>query len=446
MPRVRTIEGSCWACKERRVICDLTHPTCNKCASSGRSCDYGRVRLKWTDCIASRGRLAGQKIPLDRPLMVRRNSDHHLMYFENELLPRFNLSNTIPRFSLASLAGDPLVLQSVIAIGAAHSSYRSASSDPATSLTKSQDRSSAIRIFRENLSGKQSEEVHNSLFMANVLLCMLDGIIDQQSTQDAATHHHILGGKAILNQWGGAPGILQTKNDLPVLMFSIFATMDLTHALLMGGQPFVESTSWVDFADAEPWWGNVKADNEFLAMMAILSQLATLGHSVHNLHEVVPIGTLLSIQKSLEHHATRTSHQAQDPSGLSWASFCTVYRCTAYVYLYRALSGLDIDHPLVQQAVTTAMEIVAGTLLTENLHHCLLFPLLTIGSHCMSEKQRQEIRRRLATSAQFLSFGSLRNLDDFLQRTWAKIDRDPNYLAASWWSLFDEIASATCLF
>lgn len=447
MPRIRTVVGSCWACKDRRVICDLTQPTCNKCASSGRSCDYGRVRLKWTDCIASRGRLAGQKIPLNRPPVIQKNSDHHLMYFENELLPRFNLSNTIPQFSLGSLAGDPLLLQSIIAIGAAHSSYRSASSDLTTSLTKSQDRSFAIRIFRENLSGKQSEKVYNSLFLANVLFCMLDGIIDQQSSQHTATHLHISGGKAILNQWGGTVTILQTKSDLPVLMLSIFATMDLTHALLMGGQPFLEATSWADFADAEPWWGNIKADDEFLSIMAIFSQLAAFGYSVRNMHEVVPIGTLLSIQMSLEQHATQQNSQAEcDPSRVSWASFCSVYRCTAYVYLYRALSGLDVDHPLVQQAVATAMELVAGTLLADNLHHCLLFPLLTIGSHCMAEGQRQEVRRRLATSAHYLSFGSLRNLDDFLLKTWAKLDRDPKHVTVSWWSLFDEIASATCLF
>lgn len=29
-PRIRTVEGSCWGCKERRVICDLNVPSCDK--------------------------------------------------------------------------------------------------------------------------------------------------------------------------------------------------------------------------------------------------------------------------------------------------------------------------------------------------------------------------------------------------------------------------------
>lgn len=447
MPRVRTVEGSCWACKERRVICDLSQPTCGKCANAGRVCDYGKVRLKWTDCVASRGRLAGQKIPLCRPPTIRKNSDHHLLYFEHELLPRFNISNTIPRVNLASLARDPLLLQSIVAVGTAHQTYRNTSVGAESSLTKSQDRKHAIRMFRKNLSGSHSEEVNTSLFLANVLLCMLDGMIEQQNNDDSAAHHHIVGGKAILGQWGGVSSILKTKFELPIFMLSIFATMDLTHSLLIGEQPFLQASLWAEFGNCEPWWGNVKPDDNFLETMAIFAQLATLGHGVRYLKKTVPIGVLLSIQMALEQQSTHgTDVKQDDPEVIGWSFFCSVYRLAASIYLYRALSGLSVDHPLVQQATTACMEVIAGTNLTANLHHCILFPLLIVGSHCMLDEQRQLIRRSISHSATYLSFGSLRSLVIFLEGQWGKVDKDPKYLESSWWTYYDEIANVTCLF
>ncbi|TVY75798.1 hypothetical protein LSUE1_G003865 [Lachnellula suecica] len=444
-PRIRTVEGSCWSCKERRVICDLTLPVCTKCTKTNRRCDYGAVRLKWTDCVASRGRFAGKKIPLYQAPALQKNSDHHMLYFENELLPRFNLTNTVPTIDLRLLESDPVLLQSVVAVAHAHAASRSVDYDgKALSLQKIQSRNRALRVFREHLMGAHTEEVHGSLFIANVLLCILDGIIEP-SAESSATHHHLVGGKAILKQWTGMKSVFQLKYELPVLMLSIFATMDLTHSVLMGDEPYFEASSWSDFGDCESWWGNVKPEDDFLETMSIISQLASLGQKVRHTTETIEIGTLLTIQMSLEQQAARQL-EAKSTGTAAWTAFCSIYRFAASVYLYRALSGLDVGHPLVQQAVTSFFEVISGTELTEKLHHCILFPLLCVGSHCLLPEQRVLVRKSLGTTASYLSFEGLRSLERFLEQRWSRLDQNSGTLQMTWWEYFGEIAHASCLF
>lgn len=172
-----------------------------------------------------------------------------------------------------------------------------------------------------------------------------------------------------------------------------------------------------------------------------------LGNSVRKLKQPVPIGVLLSTQMALEqqvHQDTDYEHETQEQK--SWAAFCSCFRFAASIYLYRALSGLSVDHPLVQQCVTSAMEIVAGDALSAGLYHCILFPLLIVGSHCLQDEQKVEVRNSLSRTAIYLSFGSLRGQDEFLEKLWAKVEKTPSVLELNWWDYFDEIASITVLF
>ncbi|CZT50781.1 uncharacterized protein RSE6_11831 [Rhynchosporium secalis] len=351
------------------------------------------------------------------------------------------MSDSMMRLDLAELSKDPVLLQSVVAVANAHA-YRRAN-EQGMSLSKIQDRNSALRLFREHLMGAHTEEINHSLFIANVLLCILDGIIEP-ITESSATHHHIIGGKAILKQWRGMGGILQNKNELPLLMFSIFVTLDLTHALLIGDVPYFDASIWSKFGDCEPWWGNVKSDDDFLETLAIISQLATLGHEVRNFRSTASIGVLHSIQTALEQQATRQLEIKPDQA--AWSAFCACYRFTASVYLYRALSVLDVDHERVQQAVGDCMEIISGDSLTDKLHHCILFPILIIGSHCLKKEQRVVIKKSIARTGLYLSFESLRSLEAFLEKRWAQLDTRHDCMTASWWAYFDGIANFTCLF
>ncbi|KAH8602690.1 fungal-specific transcription factor domain-containing protein [Bisporella sp. PMI_857] len=44
-PKKRSRNG-CWPCKNRKVKCDETHPTCQNCRRQGETCDYS-IRLNW---------------------------------------------------------------------------------------------------------------------------------------------------------------------------------------------------------------------------------------------------------------------------------------------------------------------------------------------------------------------------------------------------------------
>ncbi|KAB8232391.1 Zn(II)2Cys6 transcription factor [Aspergillus alliaceus] len=54
----------CPKCKSRRISCDRTLPKCRKCASRSFDCPgYGLI-LRWTQGVASRGKLTGRCIPV----------------------------------------------------------------------------------------------------------------------------------------------------------------------------------------------------------------------------------------------------------------------------------------------------------------------------------------------------------------------------------------------
>lgn len=169
--------------------------------------------------------------------------------------------------------------------------------------------------------------------------------------------------------------------------------------------------------------------------------------SLH-LKSTVPIDTLYSIQLALKTQETQQMQaDEKDADSLAWAAFISVYRYSALVILYRALSSLDVDHDLVQQAVAGCAGIVDGTALTLKLHHCILFPLPVVGTHCLRQEQRAVIKRSLMHTSSYLSFESLRSLNSYLEKRWERLDDEKSgYLQMGWWKYFEEIAAASCLF
>ena len=49
-------------CRRRRLRCDRSYPACRKCTNHGEQClGYGKL-FRWTNAVASRGKLAGQTL------------------------------------------------------------------------------------------------------------------------------------------------------------------------------------------------------------------------------------------------------------------------------------------------------------------------------------------------------------------------------------------------
>jgi hypothetical protein len=59
------VDDSCWTCRRRRWKCDRTLPSCRKCATAEQHClGYAKERpLRWTNSVASRGKLMGKTVP-----------------------------------------------------------------------------------------------------------------------------------------------------------------------------------------------------------------------------------------------------------------------------------------------------------------------------------------------------------------------------------------------
>jgi hypothetical protein len=376
------------------------------------------------------------------------DGERMLLYFENEVLRRFNLATQPLHVDLEKISTDDVLQGAMTAIAKAHFSYYGRSN---TSPEPKRARLNALKAFRESLVTQNcSLDSAQSLFITNVLFCVLDGIIDPDE-ENLAMQAHFMGGKAMLKNWTALVDQLESnKKGMQPLGLSIFATMDLVQCLLSGQEPYFGGDWYLERGETDAWWGCLETGNPYLEIMAILSKLGHLGHKVYRQGETVPIGELFEIQRALESNSERQSSPTfsddsmgseQEDYDRSWFAFCTAYRQSALIYMYRVLCNLEPTHSLVQQAVHEGARAVSGKPLTGNLAHCLLFPTLIVGSHSFDPEEQRKLRKSLHETAHFLSFGGIQLMDSFLQERWKL-----NQTNFTWWDCFKEIATKTSLF
>ncbi|CAK7206510.1 hypothetical protein SEUCBS139899_009306 [Sporothrix eucalyptigena] len=505
--RIRTVEGSCWRCKDRRIKCDLGYPVCERCTDAGQVCEYGRLRLRWAQPattvattnsgLAAPGALRRKSSTAYSPHSTHSNgcrsprsarsasisstvsvsmslctgpprqpsiildSEYYMLYFENDFIPRFHLLDKSLYIDLVSLLQNPLLLHSATAVAFAHHTLSkgggSLSADAILSMTRF--RTEAIKELRESLllhtsstaapvaswnidmDATNDPRSPSRLFTANAMLCILDGMIEP-SPDSAAAREHLRGGRAILDAWDGKTELFSAKSGVSMLMLSIFSSMDLTHAFLSGDMPYFDEDEWPKFAGAACWWGVLADSDPFLQINAVSSRLACLGHHVRTRpSSLVSVSELLAIQLSLER--TRTPHppsSESSPAAEAWAIFCSAYRHTALIYLYRVLCKEPVDHWMIQQIVAEGVEAIAHPALTGKLGHCVLFPALVLGCHCVDPEQRRKIRQVVLSSASYLAFGCIKMIDTFLQTTWQ------TEMQFTWWECFEPISQTGFFF
>ena len=210
--RKRTAEGSCWPCRKRRVLCDLTRPSCNRCLSRQQLCEYAQNRIRWVDGVASRGKLAGRSLPIPSSpplssLIPSVNDDQLLLYFERRVLPRFNLATEPLEFDLASIYHDGVLQRAAAAVAKAHYAMDGKTRSGNDMASTEQTRLNALRTYREQLTKQVGSAASmESLFVTNILFCILDGIIEP-SDESAAMYYHFNGGKAMLRKLGLPPKV-----------------------------------------------------------------------------------------------------------------------------------------------------------------------------------------------------------------------------------------------
>lgn len=449
----RIVKGSCWTCRQRRVKCDVQKPTCGRCALTQQSCHYGKSPLKWLeyDC---RRRSSTKAVPSsisESSTEVSLSTNRLLPYFLHVVIPRLKASDEPLDLDLHSIDGDVHLQKIVLAVAAAH--YTNFTKDISMrSLTKRQSyRLSAIENFRKSLAFEtQSEEGTLKMFIVNVLFCILEGVV-QPSDQPGASNHHLQGGIAIIERWPQLPDVLIQRQGLLAYSLSIFSTIDLFQSVLGGRSPCLPSTLWTKFGNVNCWWGKVMPGDIFLRTMEVVSSMAVHGHHVKEcstfmlLSTTVDVQNLISTIRRLPGTRELDTLEAEMVSSTrlidtGWHHFCALYLISARIYQLRVLALLEADHFLVSQQVLAGIDILKDSTWNGMLGHCLIFPLLLIGTHCLKKADQSKVVEYLKPSLEHLSFGNLQIMDDFLRSVWKEIAR------VGWFETFEDLSKTAFFF
>lgn len=369
------------------------------------------------------------------------------MYFANVVLSRFQLIEESINWDLDQALQNESLFQAIIAVSQAHYARHSKVDVYNVALVRKNARHTAIEGFRRSLEqGVQSESSVERLFAINVLFCMLDGMIEPSDEYNASTCH-LRGGWAILRNWPNTPTRMLLQDGLQAHLLSIYATVDLVHALLSGNKPFFHSTIWRMFAGVQTWFGRLQTGDKFLDILSAFSDMASLGHIVYSnlpLDSVdlvdkclAPIEAIFASGRDTKGDSDGTSASLSSP----WEVFCSIYELCGLIYLQRALRLRPADDEIIQVAARQGVEKLIDQNLPATMRHCVIFPMLVIGSHCTLAQDRQAILQALSPSISYLSFGNMQLMTNFLKETWARKE-----VHETWWGSFASVSEKAFLF
>ncbi len=401
-----------------------------------------------------RGRHAPSKSPPGLPLGIPATLDTETLtlYFFNTVLPRFQLLEEAPSVDPAEFIRDGCLQPAVLALSRAHFDRVSCRVKAPDTCTRGHARGQAIRQLRRQIeTDSWSQHSAQQLVAASVMLCMLDGMMDPlMGLGDTTTAPlwHLKGGCAMIERCGpDMSGTMIAKDAISAHFMSIFATMDLMHALLSGDRPFFATGIWDDFADVTAWWGRLATGDRFLSLLKLMSEVAALGHQMcaglpSSVGSNNPNPFLSRVQAELDAPTTARDGLAATPSFKHWQTFCLLYEVTTRLYILRALQLCGIDDTRVQDLVAFGINLLSGkATLPGMMAHCVIFPVLVLGAHAIQHEDQIKLLRSLQPTISYLAFGNLVVMRDWLQEIWLHPQHE-----ATWWTLFRPLSDKVFLF
>ena len=172
--------------------------------------------------------------------------------------------------------------------------------------------------------------------------------------------------------------------------------------------------------------------------------MASLGHIVQSQLPALDGMALVTRCSAGFQHVLEapTGHASQSAMNSDhWSVFCSIYRLAGTIYMERALRLRTISDDAVQDATRRGVAMLVDDILPGMLSHCLIFPILVIGSQCIHSQDRKAVLEALSPSSTYLSFGSLQLMVNFLQELWKNGRQDMN-----WWQCFEPISKIAFLF
>jgi hypothetical protein len=453
--RQRTVAGSCWQCKTRRVKCDLTSPECRRCLVSGTSCSYGKLRVRWSSKPA-KGLPPGYQLDVaGSPLLRSPTSQNSLTeserkaleYFQFAVWPLFSTSfDPCPPPIRLALDCQPVLL-TMCELAEAHRAHREQWSRQGTEVIPSK-RLNCLTAVRKQLEGSASDTQGLScVLLAVLLLYFLDGYIEC-TAQSASTGSHRVGVRAIVENLGGFSAFYdQGHQDDVHMLLSQFASTDLTRALLDDRAPCLPADIWLHIEQGTVWWEKQRYGETTLA--SIFHTMAEMGFYRQSLRvksleisteQVRRFESVLQprfVTFSTYHLTNETAHLVKQGGALEAMqplAFARAFQHSALIFLYRAICGLPARHFLVQQHVQSCLECMGGIKRTSKTHNCIVFPLYVAGAHVFHPEQQGFILQKMDDIYETLRFDSLLSIRAALEELWLSPQHE-----GSWAQMFSRL-------
>ncbi|EUC40651.1 hypothetical protein COCMIDRAFT_108257 [Bipolaris oryzae ATCC 44560] len=448
--RRRTVEGSCWPCKQRRVKCDLQKPCCRRCINSDtQDCSYDKVLLRWKKRPA-------KPVPQPQPRLSREysfngldvalNERKAIDYFRARIWPLFStLPEPCPAPVALALRSQP-VLQALCVFAEEHRALQ-AKESPKPSLSKR--RLQCLAAIRTHLGGAAPEgNALSALLVAVLLLYFLEGYVN--CTNDgASTHCHFAGLLAIINALGGFQAAWTSSDRVTRMLLSEMASTDLTDALLQDRPPSFPATIWSFMEPASVWWDTVPGSRTLGSVFSTMAEMSFYRHQVQNgadfcmdqaqaferaLQPTYPTLDNLTESRTSE-LATKTLAQLTVEASLS---LIIAFQHAALIYLYSALHNIPAKHYLVQQHVKACLDCIQSMDPRTKAQNCALFPLYVAGAHSLDGSQRTYVSQTLETINKTLQFESVASVLATLDMLWQS-----SHSPTGWVDSFKDTATCT---
>ena len=432
--RIRTTEGSCWSCKQRRVKCDLQKPSCRKCLDAGEKCNYNKIVLKWNTRptkgapAANQLCLYHQSLPGSLGYSLATNEKRAIEYFRLRVWPLFHMSSTPCQPPIALALGDRSVLLATCVMADSHRVLHDGRHSRDVVQSK---RLHCLATLRKQLAEvANGEMLLSTLLVAVLLLYFSDGYVEC-SQEFASTSSHHAGVRAIIDSLGGLPSIMRGSDTSVKMLLSEFATTDVTNALLQGRVPCFPSDVW-DMMDPEAvWWdkaafGMESFDTIFkkMADLARYRDLVQKDPSEFSMEKVQAFesgfrpGYATMESTTLAEVAVKSDPQLLDEDIVPSRALCRAFQHSANLYLYRAICALPPQHPLVQQHAQACLDCITGMPADSKALNCALYPIFTSAAHTFSASNQKTVIQKLETVYENIKFDSVNTIKQALKDIW----------------------------
>ncbi|KAK0383203.1 hypothetical protein NLU13_9116 [Sarocladium strictum] len=452
MKRVRTVEGSCWSCKGRRVKCDLAKPSCGHCQTLGAECVYGSVRVRWStrpNAFQARianapGSSASSSSSSSCELAVYQK--RALEYFMNRLWPLFTSERVACPFPVDAATRDRTMLQAVCVISDAHRCRLDRrNSESGVQLRRIHVLASINQAISRVGMARGPQQIQ--LLYAVLLLYFLDGYIDCK-TENAATLSHQMGIRAIINSSGGYQNVLASSNDALCLLISEFVAADLSSALFRNTEPFFPPETWPLLSTYRVWWASDK--REALKLGMLFQKIAAMifyGKGIQSAGETASPKQVEEFEADFSpiYTSVSSSGQAGPPEGHDAGAPCTeesllrgeflrAYQHCASIYLYRVICRYPAQHSIVQQHVYGAISKIVAMDDESKLLDCVLLPLCVAGAHLRNASLQRTLFHKLDVIHRNLKFESVGCIKEWITGLWSL-----EALPQGWTELFQDL-------